>query len=307
MTLPPTVTLPAFAKINLKLRVLGRRADGYHDLDTIFQTVSLHDTIEASLIDEPHLTLSCSDRYLPVETNLVIRAARALQERYAVKRGARIRLQKRIPTQAGLGGGSADAAMTLIALTKLWELNCPSDELIAIGSNLGADVSFFFYGGTARATGIGEQIEPLNDVEQTFLVILKPNANISTADAYRALDERSLTSLNSKSILSTSRPIADSDQIDIANLTNDFEAVVFDLQPEIRRAKNALLKAGANQSLLAGSGSAVFGIFDSEDAQRRAIQAIELETGWRVFPCKTVGREEYQRAFGDIVVTTEQA
>jgi len=307
MTLPPTVTLPAFAKINLKLRVLGRRADGYHDLDTIFQTVSLHDTIEASLIDEPHLTLSCSDRYLPVETNLVIRAARALQERYAVKRGARIRLQKRIPTQAGLGGGSADAAMTLIALTKLWELNCASDELIAIGSKLGADVSFFFYGGTARATGIGEQIEPLNDVEQTFLVILKPNANISTADAYRALDERSLTSLNSKSILSTSRPIADSDQIDFANLTNDFEAVVFDLQPEIRRAKNALLKAGANQSLLAGSGSAVFGIFDSEDAQRRAIQAIELETGWRVFPCKTVGREEYQRAFGDIVVTTEQA
>ena len=307
MTLPPTVTLPAFAKINLKLRVLGRRADGYHDLDTIFQTVSLHDTIEASLIDEPHLTLSCSDRYLPVETNLVIRAARALQERYAVKRGARIRLQKRIPTQAGLGGGSADAAMTLIALTKLWELNCSSDELIAIGSKLGADVSFFFYGGTARATGIGEQIESLNDVEQTFLVILKPNANISTADAYRALDERSLTSLNSKSILSTSRPIADSDQIDFANLTNDFEAVVFDLQPEIRRAKNALLKAGANQSLLAGSGSAVFGIFDSEDAQRRAIQAIELETGWRVFPCKSVGREEYQRAFGDIVVTTEQA
>ena len=306
--MPPTVTLPAFAKINLKLRVLGRRADGYHDLDTIFQTVSLHDTIETSLIDAPHLTLSCSDRYLPVnETNLVTRAARALQEHSAVERGARIRLQKRIPTQAGLGGGSADAAMTLMALAKLWELNCTSDELIAIGSPLGADVSFFFYGGTARATGIGEQIEPLNDVEQTFLVIVKPNVNISTADAYRALDERSLTSLNSKSILSTSRPIADSDQIDIANLTNDFEAVVFDLQPEIRRAKNALLKAGANQSLLAGSGSAVFGIFESEDAQRRAIQAIELETGWRVFPCKSVGREEYQRAFGDIVVATEQA
>jgi len=306
--LPPTVTLPAFAKINLKLRVLGRRADGYHDLDTIFQAVSVHDTIAASLIADPHLTISCSDRQLPVnETNLVMRAARALQEHSAVKRGARIRLQKRIPTQAGLGGGSADAAMTLIALTKLWELNCTSDELIAIGAQLGADGSFFFYGGTARANGIGEQIEPLNDVGQMFLVIVKPNVNISTADAYRELDERSLTSLNSKSILSTSRPIADSDQIDFANLTNDFEAVVFDLQPEIRRAKNALLKAGANQSLLAGSGSAVFGIFESEDAQRRAIQAIELETGWRVFPCKTVGREQYQRAFGDIVVTTEQA
>jgi len=294
-----TLKLPAFAKINLYLRILSKRADGYHDLDTVFQTISLHDTIEASVVHDSQVVLSCSDRAVPVnENNLIIRAAKALQERFGVKRGARIRLQKRIPMQAGLGGGSADAAMTLMALAKLWELNCTSDELIEIGSPLGADVSFFFYGGTARATGIGEQIEPLNDVEQTFLVIVKPNVNISTADAYRALDERALTSLNSKSILSTSRPIADSDQIDFANLTNDFEAVVFDLQPEIRRAKNALLKAGANQSLLAGSGSAVFGIFESEDAQRRAIQAIELETGWRVFPCRMVGRDDYARAFG---------
>lgn len=308
ITLSHTLKLPAFAKINLYLRILSKRADGYHELDTIFQTISLRDTIEASVVHDSQVVLSCNDRAVPVnENNLIIRAAKALRDRFGVKHGARIRLQKRIPMQAGLGGGSADAAMTLMALAKLWELNCTSNELIAIGSQLGADVSFFFYGGTARATGIGEQIELLKDVEQTFLVIVKPNANISTADAYRALDERSLTSLNSKSILSTSRPIADSDQIDFANLTNDFEAVVFDLQPEIRRAKNALLKAGANQSLLAGSGSAVFGIFESEDAQRRAIQAIELETGWRVFPCKTVGREEYQRAFGDIVVTTEQA
>jgi 4-diphosphocytidyl-2-C-methyl-D-erythritol kinase len=109
-----------------------------------------------------------------------------------------------------------------------------------------------------------------------------------------------LTSLNSKTILSTSRRTADSDKIDLANLTNDFEAVVFELEPEIRRAKNALLKAGADAALMAGSGSAVFGIFESEDAQRRAIQAIELETGWRVFPCKTVGRREYQDAFGDL-------
>ena len=149
-------------------------------------------------------------------------------------------------------------------------------------------------GGTAKATGIGEQIETLNDIEQRFLLILKPNANISTADAYRALDERSLTSPNSKTILSTSQHTAVFDKIDLANLNNDFETVMLDLAPEIRRAKAAVLKAGADAALLAGSGSAVFGIFDSEDAQRRAIQAIELETGWRVFPCKTVGREQYQ-------------
>jgi 4-diphosphocytidyl-2-C-methyl-D-erythritol kinase len=296
-----SLILAAFAKINLNLRVLGKRADGYHDLNTIFQTVSLHDTIEVSLIDGPHTVLSCNDRSLPVnESNLVIRAAKALQDRFGAERGARIRLRKRIPAQAGLGGGSADAAITLLALAKLRKLNCSRNELITIGSQLGADVSFFFHGGTARAAGIGEQIESLNDIEQKWLLIVKPNANISTADAYRALDEGSLTSLISETILSSSQATADSDKIDLANLINDFEAVVFDLEPEIRRAKSALLKAGADAALLAGSGSAVFGIFESEDAQRRAIQAIELETGWRVFPCKTVSRQEYRAAFGDI-------
>ena len=285
--------------MNLRLRVFGKRVDGYHELDTVFQTVSLHDTIEFSLSQQPHIVLSSNDRSLPVdESNLVVRAAKVLQDRFGANSGARICLQKRIPTQAGLGGGSADAAATLLGLAQLWEVNCSKEELMMIASQLGADVPFFFYGGTARASGIGEQIEPLEDIEQRFLLILKPNANISTADAYRALDERSLTSPNSKTILSTSEATADSDKIDLANLTNDFEAVVFDLEPEIRKAKNALLKAGADAALLAGSGSAVFGIFGSEDAQRRAIQAIELETGWRVFPCKTVGRDGYARAFG---------
>ena len=285
--------------MNLRLRVFGKRVDGYHELDTVFQTVSLHDTIEFSLSQQPHIVLSSNDRSLPVdESNLVVRAAKALQDRFSANSGARIRLQKKIPMQAGLGGGSADAAATLLGLAQLWEVNCSKEELMMIASQLGADVPFFFYGGTARASGIGEQIEPLEDIEQRFLLILKPNANISTADAYRALDERSLTSPNSKTILSTSEATADSDKIDLANLTNDFEAVVFDLEPEIRKAKNALLKAGADAALLAGSGSAVFGIFGSEDAQRRAIQAIGLETGWRVFPCKTVGRDDYARAFG---------
>ena len=294
-----SVTLPAFAKINLSLRVLAKRADGYHDLDTVFQTVSLHDILEASLSDDSHTVLSCNDHSLAAnENNLVIRAAKALQDRFAIKRGARVRLQKRIPMQSGLGGGSSDAAMMLLMLTKLWELSCSRDELMTVGSRLGADIPFFFYGGTVRAKGIGEQIEALNDISQRFLLILKPNANISTADAYRALDERSLTSPNSKTILSTSQATADSDKIDLANLTNDFEAVVFDLEPEIRRAKSALLKAGADAALLAGSGSAVFGIFESENAQRRAIQAIELESGWRVFPCKTVARNQYEAAIG---------
>ncbi|HMH42852.1 MAG TPA: 4-(cytidine 5'-diphospho)-2-C-methyl-D-erythritol kinase [Pyrinomonadaceae bacterium] len=293
------LTLPAFAKINLTLRVLDKGADGYHDLDTIFQTVSLHDTIQMSPMDQPHIILSCSDRSLSLgEDNLVIRAARALQDGRASNKGARIHLEKRIPLQAGLGGGSSDAAVTLLGLIRLWELSPTKEDLLEIASQLGADVPLFLLGGTARGTGIGDKLEPLADGAEKFLLIVKPNANVKTSDAYKALDERSLTSHNSKTILSTSRRSQVFDKADLASLINDFEVVAFDLAPEIRRAKAALLKAGANAALLAGSGSAVFGILDSEDAQRRAIQAIELEAGWRVFPCRMIGRSTYRNEMG---------
>ncbi len=294
-----TITLPAFAKINLTLRVLEKRADGYHNLETIFQTVSLQDTIEITPLDQPNIILSCNDRSLSVgEDNLVIRAARTLQDGRASNKGARIHLEKRIPVQAGLGGGSSDAAVTLIGLARLWDLSPTREDLVAIASQLGADVPLFLSGGTVRGTGIGDKLELLADVAEKFLLIVKPNANVDTSDAYEALDERSLTTHNSKTILSTSVAKQVFDRVDFASLTNDFEVVAFDLAPETRRAKAALLKAGANAALLAGSGSAVFGVFDSEDAQRRAIQAIELETGWRVFPCRTVGRSEYNAAMG---------
>jgi 4-diphosphocytidyl-2-C-methyl-D-erythritol kinase len=296
-----TLTVPAFAKINLSLRVFGLRADGYHDLDTIFQTISLHDTIKIAATDNSAIVLSCDDRRLAiVETNLMIRAAEALRNRFATTKGARIRLEKRIPVQAGLGGGSADAAITLLALATLWELSPTKEDLLAVGSRLGADVPFFLFGGTARGTGIGDNVMPLQDRTEKFLLVIKPNANTSTSDAYKALDERSLTTRNSKTILSSSQPTEHFDSGSLASLENDFEEVVLDLEPEIARAKAALIRTGAKNAALAGSGSAVFGIFDSEDAQRRAIQAIELETGWRVFLCKTVGRDEYATSLGDL-------
>lgn len=295
------LTLPAFAKINLSLRILGKRADGYHDLDTIFQTISLHDTIKITATDDSEIGLSCDDRRLPTDqSNLVVRAAESLRNRFATTRGARIRLEKRIPAQAGLGGGSSDAAVTLLALTHLWELAITSEDLIIIAARLGADVPFFLFGGTAHGTGIGDKVEPLRDTPEKFLLIIKPNANTRTSDAYEALDERCLTTRNSKTILSSSPPTDHFENENFASPENDFEEVVFDLEPEIARAKAVLMRVGAGAAALAGSGSAVFGIFDSEDAQRRAIQAIELETGWRVFPCKTVGREEYATALGDL-------
>lgn len=295
------ITVPAFAKINLSLRVFAKRADGYHDLDTVFQTISLHDTITVAATDNSAIVLSCDDRQLAIDgTNLVTRAAEALRARFATTKGARIRLEKRIPVQAGLGGGSADAAATLLALAYSWKLSVTKEDLMAVSSRLGADVPFFLFGGTARGTGIGDTVVPLLDACEKFLLIIKPNANTGTSEAYKALDERSLTTRNSKTILSSLQPTEHLDSGSFASLENDFEEVILDLEPEIARAKAALMRAGAVAAALAGSGSAVFGIFDSEDAQRRAIQAIELETGWRVFPCKTLGRDEYATALGDL-------
>jgi 4-diphosphocytidyl-2-C-methyl-D-erythritol kinase len=294
-----SISLPAFGKINLSLRVLGKRADGYHEIDTVLQTISLHDTLTFSTTGDNQIEFWCDDHSIPSdETNLVWRAAAALRKRYAIDRGVKIRLYKRIPSEAGLGGGSSDAAATLLALTDLWNLNLSAIELGEIAAQLGADVPFFLAGGAARATGRGEQIAPHDDVPKQHLLVIKPNASISTRSAYDALNAPALTSSNVKPILLRSQASDDSASFDLNALHNDFAAVVFQLEPEIERAKNALLKSGARAAMLCGSGSAVFGIFENQDAQERAIQAIELETGWRAFPCKTVGRSYYRRAMG---------
>ncbi len=200
-----TLKLPAFAKINLGLRVLGKREDSYHELRTIFQTISLHDTIEFT--NDPRIVLSCDERSLPTgPENLVCRAAEALQKRFTPNKGARIRLQKRIPAQAGLGGGASDAAVTLLALIHLWNLEANRNDLLDVASSLGADVPFFLFGGTARGTGIGNKITPLPETDEKFLLIIKPNANISTANAYQSFNSGTLTTTEAKTILSSSQP-----------------------------------------------------------------------------------------------------
>lgn len=294
-----SITIPACAKINWSLRVLGKRADGYHEIDTVLQTVSLHDTITFEETNDDVIKLWCDDRAIPVdETNLVWRAAAALRKRYSIRRGVKIRLEKRIPAEAGLGGGSSDAAATLIALAHRWEIEGSAEDLLAVAESLGSDVPFFLYGGTARATGRGNMIESLENSPQKHLLVIKPNASISTAKAYSTLNRAALTSSDSKPILFRSQASDSFASIDLNSLHNDFESLVFQLEPEIERAKIALLKSGASAAMLSGSGSAVFGIFENQDAQERAIQAIELETGWRAFPCKTVGRDRYRSAMG---------
>jgi 4-diphosphocytidyl-2-C-methyl-D-erythritol kinase len=294
------LSIPAFAKINWSLRVLGKRADGYHEIETVLQTISLHDTITIERTVGREIRLWADDRSVPAdEDNLVWRAAAALRDRYSITGGVKIRLEKRIPSEAGLGGGSSDAAVALIALVRLWGIGASLTDLVQIAERLGSDVPFFLHGGTARGTNRGNVIEPLNDAPERHFLVVKPKASISTANAYHALNSPALTSSEAKPILSRSQARNVSDSFDLNVLHNDFEPVVFKQEPEIERAKNALLNSGAQTALLAGSGAAVFGIFENQDAQERAIQAVELEAGWRAFPCKTVGRSQYREALGN--------
>ncbi len=299
----PLFTLPSFAKINLSLRILGKRPDGYHEIRTVLQTISLHDKLQFAANPGNDILFSCDDPAIPCDhRNLIVRAAHALRVRYGINRGARIQLEKRIPVQGGLGGGSSNAAVTLLGLADLWELRKNVTELIEIASGLGADVPFFLHGGRVSAAGIGMQIAPLAEGESRHVVVIAPRATVDTADAYKAFDSPALTTLNSEPILAISRTesdLADWDQRLLHNhLENDFERVIFDIEPEIERAKGVLLQAGALSALLAGSGSSVFGIFEDQEAQQRAVCEIPMEPGWRAFSCVTLSRDEYLRAMG---------
>lgn len=293
-------TLPAFAKINWTLHVLGRRPDGYHELHTIFQTVSLHDRLTFAPQDDEQIHLSCDAPDIPVdETNLVHRAAVALRDRRGLKKGASIHLEKRIPVGGGLGGGSSDAAITLLGLAHLWEISIAKQEILEISAHLGADVPFFLMGGTALGTGLGTDVSPLPEVTIPHILIVTPNVKISTAEAYKALDAPALTKVGGDTILSISRADAQfTDSLPMA-LHNDFERVIFRLNPEIERAKKALINAGARNALLAGSGASVFGIFDNREAQEEQVEEVlRIEAGWRVFSCATISRAQYQQALG---------
>ncbi|HEY0430643.1 MAG TPA: 4-(cytidine 5'-diphospho)-2-C-methyl-D-erythritol kinase, partial [Pyrinomonadaceae bacterium] len=302
----PSLSVPSFAKINWNLHILGRRPDGYHEVSTLLQTISLHDDLHFEVIPDGEVFVSCDDARLPTDgRNLIVRAANALKDRYRLTAGARVQLQKRIPTQAGLGGASSNAAITLLALTHLWEIETDADALLEIAATLGADVPFFLMGGCALATGTGAAVSPLPDEPNSvpqYLVAIKPNANVSTPEAYAAIDSVALTTSRSEPILSSSRVEAvlqDSSLLLLPDsLKNDFESVIFDIEPEIRRTKEALVQAGARGALLAGSGSSVFGIFDSSEEQQRAVEEIQLERGWRLFSCVTLSRNEYVGAVG---------
>lgn len=294
------ITLPAFAKINLGLRVRGRRADGYHDITTVFQTITLHDKLSFEAGPDDHLELVCSDPYIPTdESNLVLRAALALREHYGVTRGARISLEKRIPAGGGLGGGSSDAAATLVALARLWEIETNKGELAEVGARLGADVPFFLTGGTALGMGTGAEISPREDAPKVHLVVVTPGVQVSTTEAYKLLNAPALTKDEAVVNLSVSHTEAEFFDSLCGVTSNDFEAVVVRLQPEVGRARDALVGAGARRAMLSGSGSSVFGIFESKGEAGRVCELLKAEDGWQVFACATLTRAEYLRELGE--------
>lgn len=294
-----TFSLPAFAKINLSLRVHGRRADGYHEVSTVLQTVTLRDRLTFEPLAGASFELVCDSPEAPADaSNLVHRAATMLRERFSISRGARVVLEKRIPSGGGLGGGSSDAAVALAGLSRLWELKTTKGELTEIGARLGADVPFFLTGGTALGTGTGAEITPLEDTPGMSLVIIAPTVKVPTAEAYGALNAPALTKAETAVKLPISHAEAEFSGLHREEMRNDFEAVVFRLYPEIGRAKDALKAAGASAAMLSGSGSSVFGVFDSEGEAERALGALNAEAGWRVFPCATLARGEYLSSFG---------
>ena len=215
------LTLPSFAKINWHLRVGGRRRDGFHELCTVFQTVDLHDTI--SFEEDDELSLACDDPNVPTDgSNLILKAAALLAERAGVAKGSRIELQKRIPAPGGLGGGSSNAVTALLGLSRIWGLEPSPEDLREIAEKLGSDVPFFLIGGTAMATGRGEILEPLTDVDEQFLVLATPQIAVNTAQAFKSLGRESLTDPDSESTLALCRRDAQSLQIEQGQLVNDF-------------------------------------------------------------------------------------
>ncbi|MEI9811676.1 MAG: 4-(cytidine 5'-diphospho)-2-C-methyl-D-erythritol kinase [Acidobacteriota bacterium] len=271
--------LRSLAKINLDLRVLHRRADGFHELRTVFQTISLADTIEVSFEPARRTELHLDDA-LAIPDNLILRAAALVLDRMKVHARVRFRLKKNIPMGGGLGGGSSNAATVLLALPALAGHRVDLDTLSDLGSQLGSDIPFFLTGGTALGIDRGTELYPLPDIAADPLLIVCPQVHSSTAEAYKALST-SLTATSSSSKIRSFRVFVRTlgevrSAVETGRLSgNDFQAVVASQHPELKALPGRLRRAGAQHALMTGSGSAFFAVFSSRAARDQALQ------GWR--------------------------
>jgi len=283
-------TASARAKINLHLAVHGRRPDGFHALTTVFQTIDLADTLTIVEHDGP-FTLRCPGTDVPADdSNLVVRAARALADELGRPEpsGLLVTLEKQVPTQAGLGGGSADAMAALRLLCDVWRVPADRDRLARVGGRLGSDVPFFAWGGTALGLGRGDEIAPLPPLPPLACAIVRPPFGVSTADAYRWVAQSRPTGPPSAPAFEP--PARPTDWLAcLPACRNDFEPVVAARHPGIAEAVAALRGGGALLAMLSGSGSAVFGLFDDAGAASRAMAPLAARPGWRGWLSATSG------------------
>lgn len=284
----------ALGKINLELRVLNRRTDGYHELRTVFQTISLADRLEIAFRPARQSSLTVESE-AEITGNLVERAARCLLEATPMRGRVCIRLSKLIPVGAGLGGGSSDAAAVLLALPVLAGVRLPLERLIELGAELGSDVPFFLLGGRAVGLGRGSELYPLPEQRGGWAAVVAPAVSVSTAEAYAALG-RGLTAGPQANIINSFQSRIWSQAIYAprcpdSEASNDFEPVVFRQQPSLARLKRRLLGEGARAALMSGSGSAVFGLF----ATRQEAESIRRGFAEKVFVVSLVSRARYRR------------
>jgi 4-diphosphocytidyl-2-C-methyl-D-erythritol kinase len=295
--MPVRLKVRSLAKINLDLRVLNKRSDGFHELRTIFQTVSLADTIEIEY--QPGRTRVDINSNLNIPDNLIVRAAHSVLK--ATRSTGRVGfvLQKRIPLGGGLGGGSSNAAAVLLALPRLLRKWVRFEKLMELAAELGSDVPFFLMGGTAVGLGRGTELYPLPDIQNLPAILIAPGIHVSTPDAYRDLN-RQLTGAPPSNIINdfqgVAQRIAGGLPAEEWKPANDFESVVFRQHPQLKSIQGTLLRWGARPALMSGSGSTVFGIFPSGEVRDRAVRLFRQDFAKdQVFPVTIVSRSRYQK------------
>ena len=280
------VSEQAFAKLNLGLKVLRRRDDGYHDILSVFQTIDLWDEITFRHTDTADIQIVCSDPEIPEDDrNLIHRAVRTVRDRTGTDRGVDVELLKRIPTGAGLGGGSADAAAALRALNRLWNLGLDAKELLELAVIIGSDVPFLVRGGTAIVSGRGEALRYVSWHEDVFYVVFVPNMAINTKWAYAELSKMGLTTdMEYVNFINSMSDRLEPERL-FEVVQNDFERVAKRVCSSIRRVRYELQQTGAWTCSLSGSGSAFYGVFRTlKGAQEAARRLAEREEG-RIFLC----------------------
>jgi len=310
---PVSVTVRSFAKINLGLRIGARRADGFHELLTVYQTIAPHDSIRIQVDRGTGIEIRCVDPRVPRdESNTCYRVVNKAMQYWRAKGRVVVEIEKRLPVQGGLGGASSNAVAALLGLERVLKKSLPAEERLRIAAEVGSDLPLFLVGGTILGVGRGELVYGLEDLPAIACVIVTPGLGVSTAQAFAEWDRQLTVSMPSDRMSELGRGLsawlsasysgaprsgrgrAENPLLELvrAGIKNDFEEVVFPEYPELSEGKSALESAGAKHASLSGSGSALYGLFSSREAARRAVSKLRRQ-GWAAQATVTLTRREY--------------